>query len=93
MKILITGGAGYIGSVLSEMLLEKGYNVTILDKFIFNQNSLSHIAHNKKLNIIKGDATKLSDIKKLLNQNDLIIPLAGYVGAPITSIAPFAINT
>ena len=63
MKILITGGAGYIGSVLSGMLLDRGYNVTIIDKFIFNQNSLGHIAHNKKLNIIKGDANKASDIK------------------------------
>ena len=88
MKILITGGAGYIGSVLSDMLLERGHKVTILDKFIFNQNSLGHIAHNKRLNIIKGDVTKLIDIKKLLKQNDIIIPLAGYVGAPICKKFP-----
>ena len=88
MKVLITGGAGYIGSVLSEMLLVKGYKVTIIDKFIFNQNSLGHIAHNKRLKIIKGDVTKLSDIKKLLKENDLIIPLAGYVGAPICKKFP-----
>jgi nucleoside-diphosphate-sugar epimerase len=68
--------------------LEKGHNVTIIDKFIFNQNSLGHIAHNKKLNIIKGDVTKLSDIKKSLKENDLIIPLAGYVGAPICKKFP-----
>ena len=88
MKILITGGAGYIGSVLSGMLLDRGYNVTIIDKFIFNQNSLGHIAHNKKLNIIKGDANKASDIKKLIKENDVIVPLAGYVGAPICKKYP-----
>ena len=88
MKILITGGAGYIGSILSELLLNKNYEVTILDKFIFNQNSLGHLAHNKKLNIIKGDVTKISDIKNLIKTNDVVIPLAGYVGAPICKKYP-----
>ena len=54
-KILITGGAGYIGSVLTEDLLDLGYDVTIYDSFIYNQNSLNHFCLNKNFSVINGD--------------------------------------
>mgnify|MGYP000877305026 CR=1 FL=1 len=88
MRVLVTGGAGYIGSVLTSMLLEKGYNVTVLDKFFYNKNSLAHLAYHKKLNVVYGDVTKSSDIKNFIKKNDIIIPLAGFVGAPICKKYP-----
>lgn len=81
-NILITGGAGYIGSVLTKLLVEKKYNVTIIDNFTFNKNSLLSIANNANLNIIKGDVRDKNLLNKLLKKNDIIIPLAALVGAP-----------
>ena len=54
-KILITGGAGYIGSTLVPMLLDAGYFVTVIDKFLYRQNSLAHVCHQKNLQIVKAD--------------------------------------
>ena len=64
-KILVTGGAGYIGSVMVPELIKMGYKVTVIDNFTFNQSSLIDIIHHKNLNIIKGD---IRDID-LLNNN------------------------
>ena len=82
MRILITGGAGYIGSILSMDLLKFNYNVTILDSFIYNQNSLLELCYNNKFNIIKDDVRNKSILKKLVEENDIIVPLAAIVGAP-----------
>ena len=54
-KILITGGAGYIGSVLTPLLLEKKYSVTVFDNLLFNQNSLNNCCHHQNFNFVKGD--------------------------------------
>ena len=81
-NILITGGAGYIGSVLTRKLITKGYSVTILDNFIYNQNSLMDLVKSEKLNIIKGDILDYSLVNSLVIKNDVIIPLAAIVGAP-----------
>lgn len=83
MKILITGGAGYIGSMLSTKLIELGHKVTVLDVIKYDQNSLNHLLFYKNFQLIKGDARNENLIKKLVKKNDLFIPLAGLVGAPL----------
>ena len=83
-KILITGGAGYIGQVLTPMLLEKGYQVVIIDKLIFGQKPYED---KKNFKFINGDVRDYTLIKKILEGNnfDVVIPLAALVGAPICS--------
>ena len=82
-KILITGGAGYIGNVLSRMLLKKKYEITILDNFIYNQQSSQlDLINNKRFHIIKGDVRNVRLLSELIAKNDIIIPLAAIVGAP-----------
>ncbi|MFA6119453.1 MAG: NAD(P)-dependent oxidoreductase [Parachlamydiales bacterium] len=87
-RILITGGAGYIGSVLTPFLLEKGYNVTVLDNLTFTQNSLLSCCSNPNFNFIKGDVTDFVLMKKIIPNFDIIIPLAAIVGAPACSFQP-----
>ncbi len=85
MKILITGGAGYIGSILTPTLLAKGYEVTVLDSFMFGQNSLADCCQYDTFNVVRGDCRNESLIKELLQDADVIIPLAALVGAPLCS--------
>lgn len=82
-KILITGGAGYIGSVLTTSLLQKGHHVTVLDKFMFGQNSLMDACPYKNFEVVRGDCRDERLIKELVKDKDVIIPLAALVGAPI----------
>lgn len=81
-KVLITGGAGYIGSVLTELLLNKNYQVDVLDNFCLRQLSLLHLCNNNNLNIIQGDVTDQKMITDIIKLYDIIIPLAAIVGAP-----------
>ncbi len=81
-KILVTGGAGYLGSVLVKELLVKGYEVMVLDNLLFQQNSLLDCCKHKKFNFIKGDICDYNLIEQLLPKYDFIIPLAAIVGAP-----------
>tara|TARA_A100001388_G_C28774992_1_gene506730 strand:+ start:1351 stop:2283 length:933 start_codon:yes stop_codon:yes gene_type:complete len=86
MKILITGGAGYIGSVLIPILLEKDFEITVLDNFIFNQ---PFSFKNNKLKLIKGDVRDIKLMDKIIKDDfDYIIPLAGLVGAPLCEKKP-----
>ena len=85
-SILLTGGAGYIGSILTNYLLENGYIVRIIDNFIYEQNTLASYMYNKNLEVIKGDIRDKSLIKDLMKKSDIIIPLAGYVGAPLCNL-------
>ena len=82
-NILITGGAGYIGSVLSKSLLDKGYSVTVLDNFRYNQNSLLDCCHDDKFRVIRGDVRNEQILTSSLQNQDFIIHLAALVGAPI----------
>lgn len=82
-NILVTGGAGYLGSVLVPELLKQGHSVTVLDSFIFGQNSLVECCANDNFNVIKGDAREEDVLKPLLKRADYIIPLAALVGAPL----------
>ncbi len=81
-KVLITGGAGYIGSVLTRKLLQKGYFVTVIDNFTYNQNLLIDLVKNDKYNIINGNILDYSLISSQIKKHDIIIPLAAIVGAP-----------
>tara|TARA_B100002019_G_scaffold292837_1_gene317356 strand:+ start:1303 stop:2241 length:939 start_codon:yes stop_codon:yes gene_type:complete len=81
-RVLVTGGAGYIGSILVPDLLKRDYYVTVLDNFMYSQNSLLNVCNNKNLKIINDDVRNIEIFKKLINQNDIIIPLAAIVGAP-----------
>ncbi|MBL94866.1 MAG: dTDP-glucose 4,6-dehydratase [Alphaproteobacteria bacterium MarineAlpha3_Bin5] len=87
-NILITGGAGYLGSIMVPMMLEKGYNVTVLDNFTFKQNSLAHVCSKENFSISRGDIRDKELIKKLLRFNDVIVPLAALVGAPLCARDP-----
>ena len=87
-NILVTGGAGYIGSVMVPELLKQGHQVTVLDNFMYRQNSLAHVCNEASFNIVNGDIRLKEIIKPLLDKADIIIPLAAYVGAPICSKDP-----
>ncbi len=90
MKALVTGAAGYIGSVLVPTLLKEGYEVTAVDNFLYNQSSLLDCCHDNNLTIIRGDARDKNLISKCLKDVDVIIPLACLTGAPLCDKDPFA---
>ena len=81
-QILITGGAGYLGSVLVDRLLNNGYEVTVLDNLMYNQTSLIHYSYSKNFHFIYGDVRDTDLLKKLVPQFNIIIPLAAIVGFP-----------
>lgn len=93
LNILITGGAGYIGSILTADLLALGHSVTVLDNFMFKQSSLNHLCVNKNFQIIKGDIRIQEIISPLIKKSDVIIPLAALVGAPLCSQDPIAASS
>ncbi len=93
MKILVTGGAGYIGSVLVPKLLEQGYEVTVIDDFRYRQTSLLEHCNNKKLEIVRGDVRNKDLIKKHLATAEVIFPLACLTGAPLCNFDPLGART
>ena len=82
-SILITGGAGYLGSVMVEALLAQGHRVTVLDNFMFSQTPLNHLCANPSFNVVRGDCRDENVVRPLLKDADYIIPLAALVGAPL----------
>ena len=82
-RILVTGGAGYIGSKLVTQLLKQNFEVTVLDTLKFSSISLSHLFNNRNFIFIKGDVRNKKLMKYLISRNEFIIPLAALVGAPI----------
>jgi len=82
MKILITGGAGYIGSTLTDLLLSNNYDITVIDNLIYDQTSLLHVCNNKKFKLVHDDIMKYVTNRDFINKFDIIIPLAAIVGAP-----------
>lgn len=88
--ILVTGGAGYLGSVLCERLLEAGHSVAVLDSFMFGQTSLLHLCANPRLEIVRGDVRDEATVARLVKQADVVIPLAALVGAPLCDRDPHA---
>lgn len=88
MNILVTGGAGYLGSVLCELLLDKGYKVTAVDNLMYRQKSLFHLCNNKNFNFVFGDVRDKSLMSKLIKNADVLLPLAAIVGAPACDLNP-----
>lgn len=82
-SILITGGAGYIGSTLAPALLAAGHRVTVLDNFLFGQASLNQLCSDPNFDVYRGDAREAAVLEPLLRTADIIIPLAALVGAPL----------
>jgi nucleoside-diphosphate-sugar epimerase len=93
MKILVTGGAGYIGSMLVPTLLDIGHDVTVVDNFMYNQQVLLDCCNNKKLTVIRGDVRDKSLISRCMRNADAIFPLACLTGAPLCSKDPIGAQT
>lgn len=87
-KILVTGGTGYLGSILVPTLLNNSYKVTVLDSLMFNQYSLLECCTQTDFDFIKGDICDESLLSSLIPKFDIIIPLAAIVGAPACKINP-----
>ena len=82
-KILITGGAGYIGSKLVTKLLDMNFKVTVIDVLKFSSKSLNHLFNNKNFELINADVRNKKIMRNLIKKNEFIIPLAALVGAPL----------
>ena len=84
-SVLVTGGAGYLGSVLVPTLLDAGHKVTVLDSFMFRQAPLNHVCANPLFEVHRGDARDEDLMRTLTKKVDVVIPLAALVGAPLCS--------
>src|ERR1043166_6226629 len=97
-SILVTGGAGYLGSILVPELLAAGHRVTVLDNFMYLQNSLSHVCADPNFDVVNGDSRSVDPRrgdppKPLLAKADYVFPLAALVGAPLCKKDPIAATT
>lgn len=88
MRILVTGGAGYIGSVLVPLLLSEGHSVTVLDNFMYGQTSLLDCCFDRKLTIVRGDVRDTRTLAELVRRADAVLPLACLTGAPSCAREP-----
>ncbi len=85
-SVLVTGGAGYLGSIMVPELLNAGYRVTVLDNFMFKQSPLNHLCANPDFDVYRGDARDEAVLRPLIKDADYVIPLAALVGAPLCNI-------
>ena len=92
-NILVTGGAGYLGSTMVPDLLDAGHKVTVLDNFMFKQTSLNHCCYHPNFSVVKGDIRAESTMAALMKEADVIIPLAALVGAPLCGLDPVGATT
>ncbi|MEM9805573.1 MAG: NAD(P)-dependent oxidoreductase, partial [Cyanobacteria bacterium P01_D01_bin.56] len=90
LHVLVTGAAGYLGSVLCEHLLDANYQVTALDSLLYGQNALFHLCANQNFNFVFGDTRNPELMQTLIKQVDVIIPLAAIVGATACDRDPWA---
>jgi len=92
-NILVTGGAGYLGSTMIPDLLAAGHKITVLDNFLFKQTSLNHCCYHPNFSVVKGDIRQKDTMSKLMKEADVIIPLAALVGAPLCNLDPIGATT
>jgi nucleoside-diphosphate-sugar epimerase len=92
-NILVTGGAGYLGSTMVPDLLQLGHKIMVLDSFMYKQASLNHICHHPNFSVLKGDIRIESVMAPLIKKADIVIPLAALVGAPMCSQDPVGATT
>ncbi len=93
LKILVTGGAGYLGSVMVPHFLSLGHRVTVLDNFLFEHNSLAACCHLDAFDVRHGDARNEALLRELSKDADVVIPLAALVGAPMCKMDPVGAET
>lgn len=86
--VLVTGGAGYLGAVLCEHLLQRGYRVTVIDSLLYGQHSLLHLCADPRFAFVYGDVRDEATISPLIRSADVLIPLAAIVGAPACARDP-----
>ena len=89
ISVLVTGGAGYLGSVLCQHLLQAGYQVTVLDSLIHGEQNLFHLCPNKNFEFVYGDVRNEEIMRHLLKSADVVIPLAAVVGASACDHDPY----
>lgn len=87
-KVLITGGAGYIGNILTPVLLENGMQVTVYDNLIHRQHGILENCYHPNFKFVYGDVRDEALYGKLIQQHDAIINLAAYVGMPLCNRFP-----
>ena len=92
-QILVTGGAGYLGSTLVPSLLADGHKVTVLDNFLWGENSLASVCADENFDVVNGDIRVKETISPLISKADVIIPLAALVGAPLCQRDPVGATT
>lgn len=92
-NVLVTGGSGYLGSVLCEHLLDAGHSVTAVDNLMYGQRSLFHLCANPRFEFVVGDVRREDVMRPLVAKADVIIPLAAIVGAPACDRDPAAATT
>jgi nucleoside-diphosphate-sugar epimerase len=90
MNILVTGGAGYLGSTMVGFLLEAGHRVTVVDNFMFGEATLNQFCYHNNFDVVNGDVRIKEVMKPLIAKADVIIPLAALVGAPLCNKDPVA---
>ncbi len=87
-KILVTGGAGYIGSILVPELLRQGFDVTVIDALTYRQHALLDCCHYPGFEFIRGNICDTALMRNMISKSDIIIPLAAIVGAPACKANP-----
>src|SRR5437016_1007888 len=92
-RILVTGGAGYLGSIMVPELLAAGHRVTVIDNFMYRQNSLAHVCAHPNFEVVEGDVRSAEIVAPLLRASDVLIPLAALVGAPLCNKDPIGATT
>ena len=89
-NVLVTGGAGYLGSILVPALLERGFSVSVIDNFMYGQDSLAAVCYHPNFTVVRGDVRSIETMRPLVKAADVIIPLAALVGAPLCDRDPLA---